>query len=119
MEEQDRGYIQGIAQLERAIRNIEEDEFVRVTAARGEFAGIVTNVHAADPGEGNHVVVVQANVFNGDAMDADTHTVTIDFESAFESEYDYYCPYVVGTADSRSLGDVGEVYAGEIVGAEQ
>lgn len=118
MEPKDRTFIHGIARLERTIRCVEEDEFVRVTASRGEFAGIVTDVHAAEPGEGNHVVVVQANVFNGDAMDADTHTVTLDFEGAFESEYEHYVPYVVATADDRSLGDVGEVYHGEIVGAE-
>jgi len=110
MDADDLNFIHGIARTEKALREAQEDTFVRVTAAHGEFAGVVTDVHAAEPGDGNHIVVVDANVFNGAAMDADTHTVTIDYEGAFTSEYEYYVPYIVGTADDRTLGDVGDLF---------
>lgn len=110
MESNDRDYIHGVARKEEQIRSLEEGDHVTVKARYGEYAGYVEDVNAADPGEGNYVVMVDAKVFNADAMDADTHTLVIDYEGAFESEYAYYCPYVVATADSRSLQEVGQLH---------
>lgn len=119
MENNDRDFIHGVAQQERAIRALEEGDHVTVQTAEWMFAGVVKKVHASDISEshvnegiGNFTVVVE-NELDGKLPGAFNHydvfTVAIDYEGAFESDYDYYVPYVVASADMRGLGDVQQL----------
>lgn len=113
MNRQDREFVHEIARVEKEIHSLEEGDFLRVSTANGEYAGCVETVNSADPGKGNYVVSVDASVFNGRAMDADKHTIVLDYEGAFESECGFYAPYVVATAGQRGLGDVSDLYTEE------
>lgn len=113
-----RDYIHGVARVEKQIRELQMGDHVTVSARYGEFAGDVEEVKAKEPGEGNYVVIVNAVAYNGDAMDADIHTVTIDYEGAFTSNYPYYAPYTVATAGQRSLQNIEEIQSEEPRGVE-
>lgn len=106
MDQTDRDFIHGIARFEQKLRQAEVGDLIRAVADHGVLVGWVESVNGAEPGEGNHVVMIDVEAVEGDAEGADKHSVTIDYEGAATSLYDYYVPYVAATAGQATLGDV-------------
>jgi hypothetical protein len=106
MEQKDLEFIQGMARLEKQIRSLKTGDHLFVKAEGGEISGSVEKINEGDPEKGNHVVIIDAPVPTRRSRKVYNDTVTIDYEGAFGSGYDYYVPYITATADDRVLGDV-------------
>lgn len=94
----DRDFIHGVALAERALLRATPGDRVVAVCQFGTLVGTVSRGARGHPGGANPAVVLDTPDGNAD--------LTVDYEGAFTSYFDWYAPYVCAGAGTESVGEV-------------